>query len=77
MVLEKRIFVLHHDHYAKLPHQADILDTDHTDDIQLEKTLSPITLFMLNGDRELEVLAIQTDSANKGFVYIIRLEMKP
>jgi len=67
----KRVFVLHHDHYDKLPQQPDILDINPADDIKLEVTFSPLTLFVLNGDRELEVLAIQMDSANKGLYYSI------
>ena len=63
---EKRVFVLYHEHYDKLPHTEDILDTNPNDDIKLEKTKSPFSIFILNENHELEIFAIQIDSSKKG-----------
>ena len=75
---EKRLFVLYHEHYDKLPHTDDILDINPNDEMKLEKTKSPISIFVLNEDHELEIFAIQIDSSRRGikyswFKFILRL----
>ncbi|XP_066921490.1 polyunsaturated fatty acid 5-lipoxygenase-like isoform X2 [Clytia hemisphaerica] len=65
LVKEKRVFVLYHEHYDELSHTKDILDTNPHDNIKLEQTTSPIVLFVLTDEKELEVVAIQMDSTKK------------
>lgn len=56
---EDRLFVLYHEDYHKIPEMVDILDTDLTDSHKYIESVSPITLFILNKQNDLEVVAIQ------------------
>ena len=55
------MFVLHHDDYDTIQAIPDLLDTNPYDEHKLLEKVSPITLFILNKDNKLEVVAIQKD----------------
>ena len=55
------MFVLHHDDYDTIQVIPDLLDTNPYDEHKLLEKVSPVTLFILNKDNKLEVVAIQKD----------------
>ena len=53
------LFALYHEGYYNIPQTFDILDTDSSDSHKYIESVSPITLFILNKQNDLEVVAIQ------------------
>ena len=51
--------MLYHEYYHTIEEAEDLLDIEPTDGHKLFEHLSPITLFVLNNQNDLEVIAIQ------------------
>ena len=62
MVHQGRLFVLYHEEYSNIEQAPDLLDINPFDEHKLFPKVSPITLFIVNKENDLEVVAIQKDS---------------
>ena len=62
MVNQGRLFVLYHEEYSTIEEAPDLLDFNPFDEHKMFPKVSPITLFVVNKENDLEVVAIQKDN---------------